>query len=230
MEIPALIFARMDSSRLPGKATKMLAGVPVLTRVIHRTRLAKEIDNVVVCTSDRGIDDPIVELATKAGASVFRGDADDVLGRALAAADGTQAVVRISGDSVFIDPRLVDWLIVKHRRLRPDLTTNVYPRTYPPGMSVEVISTAALSDADQKATDPSDREHVTTYFYRNDDRYVIDNVASPELMTDVDLALDTPEDFAFQSRLAPLITGDADLIQIVLEARRLNAEMMEPTC
>ena len=208
----------------------MLAGTPVLTRVINRLRPAKEIDDIIVCTSDRDVDDPIAQLAAKAGARVFRGDAEDVLGRALAAAKGTQAVVRISGDSVFIDPRLVDWLIVKHRRLRPDLTTNVYPRTYPPGMSVEVISTTALLDAAQKATDPLDREHVTTYFYRNDDRYVIDNVASPELMTDVDLALDTSDDFAFQSRLAPLISESADLIQIVLEARRLNAEMMEPTC
>ncbi len=228
MKIPALIFARMDSTRLPGKATKSLAGVPVLTRVVDRVRRAQQIDGVVICTTERGIDDPIAALARDLDVDVFRGATTDVLGRAVAAANGADAVVRISGDSAFIDPQLIDRVTAHHRQHRPDLTTNVHPRTFPPGMSVEVISTSTLARIDRTVQDQSDREHVTTYLYRNDATYVIDNVAADEPMTDVDLALDTPDDFAFQSRLAPHVKSDANVTEIVREARRLAADMMEP--
>ena len=86
MHIPALIFARMDSTRLPGKALKPLAGQPVLGRVIRRLSQSGEIDGIVVCSSDRAIDDPIAAFAEDKKVGLFRGSAEDVLGRAAAAA------------------------------------------------------------------------------------------------------------------------------------------------
>lgn len=229
MHIPALIFARMDSTRLPGKALKLLAGQPVLGRVIRRLSQAGEIDGIVVCTSDRAIDDPIAAFAEDKKASLFRGSAHDVLGRAAAAARSlnADAVVRISGDSPFMDPALVDQLVRAHRDVQPDLTTNVHPRSYPAGLSVEVIAMTALEKLDQATPEPADREHVTPYLYRHDDDFRIENIAAAEPLRDVDLALDTEADFTFQSWLAGEVAENAGLDKIIAAARRYPARLKE---
>lgn len=229
MHIPALIFARMDSSRLPGKVLKPLAGAPVLAWVLHRLSRSREVDGLVVCTSERTIDDPIAEVADRMKSGLFRGAAEDVLGRALSAAHflNADAVVRISADSPFMDAHLVDAVVRRFRDCAPDIATNVHPRTYPAGMSVEVIATAALEKLDRAVSDPTDREHVTTHLYRNADDFHIENVAAHVSLRDIDLALDTEEDFAFQSWLAGEVAADAGLDTIVEAARRYGAREKE---
>ncbi|CAM9789225.1 unnamed protein product [Phaeothamnion confervicola] len=171
----------MSSRRLPGKALRPIAGRPMLTRVIERCAASRRASGVIVATSDRAEDDPLIALAREAGAATFRGDLEDVAGRALACAQagGYAAFVRISGDSPFMDPDLIDRAIATHEAERPDLTTNTHPRGFPPGMSVEVISTASLRAALADTTEPDDREHVTPYFYRNAVRLRIVNL-TPE--------------------------------------------------
>lgn len=229
MHIPALIFARMDSTRLPGKALKLLAGQSVLGRVIRRLSQAGEIDGIVVCTSDRAIDDPIAAFAEDKKVGLFRGSAHDVLGRAAAAARSlnADAVVRISGDSPFMDPALVDQLVMAHRDVQPDLTTNVHPRSYPAGLSVEVIAMTALEKLDQVVPEPADREHVTPYLYRHAGDFRIENIAAAEPLRDVDLALDTEADFTFQSWLAGEVAENAGLDKIIAAARRYPARLKE---
>lgn len=222
MHIPALIFTRMDSRRLPGKAMKRLGDAPVLAWVVQRLFTSRELDGIVVCTSDRAVDDPVTEVSDKLRTGLFRGAADDVLGRALAAARylNADAVVRISGDSPFMDAGLVDKVVRRFRDETPDIATNVHPRTYPAGMSIEVIATATLERLDRAVTGIADREHVTKYLYEHPDGYRIDNVAAPESLRDVDLALDTEADFAFATWLAGEVAVDAGLDTIVEAARR----------
>ena len=229
MHIPALVFSRMDSSRLPGKAMMRLGDAPVLAWVVQRLSASHELDGIVVCTSDRTLDDPLTVVADKMKCGLFRGAADDVLGRALACARylNADAVVRISGDSPFMDARLVDSVVRCFRDTKPDIATNVHPRTYPAGMSVEVIATAALQRMDEAVTEPSDREHVTTYLYRNVDDFRIENVAAASSLRDVDLALDTKDDFALASWLAGEVAADADLNTIIDAARRYPARKSE---
>ncbi len=222
MHIPALIFARMDSSRLPGKAMMRLGDAPVLAWVAHRLFRSRELDGIVICTSDRTVDDPITEVSDKLRTGLFRGSAEDVLGRALAAARylKADAVVRISGDSPFMDPTLVDTVVRRYRDTSPDIATNVHPRTYPAGMSVEVIATETLERLDREVKNIADREHVTTYLYGNPEGYRIENVAAPQSLRDVDLALDTDADFALATWLASEVPVDADLGTIIAAARR----------
>lgn len=222
MHIPALIFSRMDSRRLPGKAMMRLGDAPVLAWVVQRLLGSRELDGIVVCTSDRAVDDPVTVVSDKLRVGLFRGCAEDVLGRALAAAKylNADAVVRISGDSPFMDSRLVDTVVRRFRDETPDIATNVHPRTYPAGMSVEVIATATLERLDRDVKDMADREHVSKYLYEHPDGYRISNVAAPESLRDVDLALDTPEDFEMATWLAGEVAADADLDTIIAAARR----------
>jgi len=142
---------------------------------------------------------------------VFRGSLLDVLGRAAACARrfDLDPLVRISGDSPFMDPAVIDRVIERHAATSPDITTNRFPRTFPPGITVEAISRACMDRLDAEARDAEDREHVTTFVYKHADRFRIENVAATRPgLPEVTLTVDTPEDLAvarkLKSRLAAL--------------------------
>lgn len=221
-----VIFARLDSTRLPGKVLKPLAGAPMLDWTVHRCRAADS--PVMLATTDRALDDPIADFAMAAGLAVFRGDTHDVLGRALgaAAAFGLDTLVRVSADSPFIDPAVIAAVIRVHGRDRPDLTTNVFPRTFPPGISAEAIPRATLDRLNTDVPDGPLREHVTLYAYETPDAFRIVNVpaSGPDYREDghagLHLAVDTPEDFARAEWIARhLPTRDAGLGEIAKLAK-----------
>ncbi|MGY8992007.1 MAG: cytidylyltransferase domain-containing protein, partial [Rhodospirillales bacterium] len=57
------IQARMGSTRLPGKVLKEAAGQPLLSHMVERLKLVPNIDKIIIATTDKATDDPIVELA-----------------------------------------------------------------------------------------------------------------------------------------------------------------------
>ena len=176
-----IILARMDSRRLPGKALKMLGNRPLLGHVIERAHRTHRVDEIVVATTDRPIDDPIAAYVRALDISLFRGPTSDVATRCLACARAHtfDRFARVCGDSPFFDPDLVAELIRLHESGHFDVATNVARRTFPTGASAEVISTDALERLVDLTHDPTDREHVTPFFYRNPDLFRIVNIVAP---------------------------------------------------
>jgi len=219
MSIPVFVFARMDSNRLPGKALLEIAGKTLLARVIERVKKAGP---VIVCTSERDIDDPIVDAATAEGVEIARGSLDDVLGRALGCATdrGLENFVRISGDSPFMDASVIERLANIHQAEAPDLTTNVSPRTFPPGISVEVINVAALKRVADLTDNAEDREHVTQYFYAHPVDFAIRNeTAQDGPFDDTPLTIDTPDDLKRAEWIAERLSPDGGYEEAVALAR-----------
>ncbi|MSO74207.1 MAG: hypothetical protein EXQ99_03515 [Alphaproteobacteria bacterium] len=221
----------MDSLRLPGKALRDVAGRPLLGRVLDRVRAVPSAPQIVVATSNRVLDEPIAVFAKTEGVGLFRGDADDVLGRALACADafGFTAVVRISGDSPFIDPALIEHCLMRFKAATPaiDLLTTIMPRSFPPGVSVEVIGTKALRLMAQRAQEADEREHVTLHFYRYAAQFRIENIAAADsCYGDISLSVDEPRDLDRAAWITAVLgaraTG-AGLDEIVELARRFDA-------
>ena len=82
----------MDSARLPGKPLRMFEGRPLLDWLLARLATARAaFDSVVLATSDRAVDDALEQFAASRGLDCFRGDADDVATRTLAAAEAREA-------------------------------------------------------------------------------------------------------------------------------------------
>lgn len=224
MGVGLAIFSRFDSRRLPGKALLAIGGRPLLGHVVDRTRKLAGAVRVVIATSERAVDDPIAAFARANGVDAFRGSCDDVLGRALdcALAFGFDHLVRISGDSPFMDPALIERLIRIHLAERPDLTTNVFPRTFPAGLSVEVVSRTALETA-APAADARQREHVTPFFYEHPERFRIRNeISGIEGWDEVSLTVDTPDDLEKARWIAAALAdgGDAGSIGTIVELAR----------
>jgi spore coat polysaccharide biosynthesis protein SpsF len=222
-----IALARMSSSRLPGKALMKIGGRPLLSHVIDRLhRAADDLQcDLIIATSDQPEDDAIASLAQREKALSFRGSLNDVAGRALAAATkfDLDFFVRISADSPFICPEVIATAVHLANAEMPDLTTNIFPRTFPPGMSVEVIKTVTFRKL--MATDLSinDREHVTKAFYDRPDDFTIINFTHTGVnLSNINLTVDTAEDFEkatwINSQLGERATM-APLIEIVEYAR-----------
>jgi spore coat polysaccharide biosynthesis protein SpsF len=197
----AVVTARMSSTRKPGKSMAMLAGRPSLAHIIARLKQVPGIDGVVVATSERDDDERIRRCALANGARLHAGSLDDVLGRVADAVRGVDAetVVLITGDCPMIDPAVVERVVDAYRRERPDYASSVLTQvlTYPAGHSCEVFAAEALLSIEASTRDPVDREHVTTHFYRNPDRYTLLSVEAEgdEVRPDLWLSLDTEDDY-----------------------------------
>lgn len=210
-----IIQARMSSSRLPGKILADLGSFTLLELLIRRLRTTTSGLPLVVATSDQADDDPVESFCQARTVNCFRGSLRDVAGRFLAAGQeyGAERLVRICADSPLLDPGLVDQLVTLSAVSGADLTTNVQMRTYPAGQSVEVLRTAALANALQDMDD-EDREHVTRYFYRNMQSFVIANLTSGRPWGAARLTVDTPEDLQSMRRLVAMLPGNLATVSL----------------
>ncbi len=164
-----IIFARMRSSRLPGKTLLPIAGRPLLGRIIDRARRVGSSHQIVVATSTEAADDAIESFARAEGVAVFRGSLDDVAARALGCCEthGFQYFARICGDRPFLPWELIDELIGMAEQDDLDLASNMVEKTYPSGATTEVVATRALRRVLEQSADRQDREHITRYIYAN---------------------------------------------------------------
>ena len=202
-----MVVARMSSSRLPGKSLAPLGDDVVLGYVTSAIKQCANISDLIVVTSTDPSDNKIVDWCRFRGLAVSRGSLQNVAERVLEAAQESRAsaFVRVSGDSPLIDPRLVDNAVDVFRTDDYDVVTNVFPRTFPRGQSVEVVRTASLAEAYSDGLTAFEEEHVTQVFYQHPERFNINNFEVADLMGSSDLtwgvagahlALDEPIDLA----------------------------------
>lgn len=206
MRTEIFVQARMGSTRLPGKALKIVDGKTLLEYQIERLREVKLADHIMVLTTMNPADEEIVKYCLKIGVDCFRGDEEDVLARyyqAALARGKPDSIVRITSDCPLIDPEVTDEVIEAFREEFPkwDYISNTFIRTYPRGLDVEIFSFSALEKAFFEASDPSEREHVTLYIYRNLQQFRVKNIACPALLGHHRWTVDTQEDFDLIERL-----------------------------
>lgn len=182
MKIGALIFSRYDSSRLPGKALRDIAGRELLGRVLDRAAMLSGVCEVVVATSTRETDDVIVKYVHRQGHKTFRGDAENVALRAVGACEqfGWDGFARICGDRPFFDPVIVDHAVTMFMSGEYDLVTTAGAYPLPPGLTVEILRCSTLK-AYLDDFSPTNKEHLTSFFYEHLKKFAICYVNHPAL-------------------------------------------------
>ena len=78
LKINAIIQARMNSSRLPGKVLLPILGKPLLIFLYERLCHSMLLDNIIVATSINKSDDSIYDVK-KNKIKVYRGSEENVL-------------------------------------------------------------------------------------------------------------------------------------------------------
>ena len=198
MKNAAIIFSRMSSTRLPGKALMNLDGRCLLGRVFDRARLIDRVDHLILATSEDRSDDELASFAESEKVSVYRGNLTNVAERAVMACNEYKVSIfaRICGDRPFFDPAVISQMFEFFERENVDLLTTNFPRIYPPGLTAEVINCKSLRRALVHSSNKEDQEHITTVFYRSPEIYRIVNMGSPLAVnfSDVNLTVDTEVD------------------------------------
>lgn len=198
-----LIQARMSSKRLPGKILKRINGQTILGHVAARCESIVGKQNIVIVTSNEDSDAPVVQFAKSHGYRFYCGSLANVYDRLVGAilTYGIDHFVRVCGDSPFLHPEILAQALTHYRGNSVDLVTNVFPRSYPKGQSVEVIRSSTFLDPEYTNLNGFSNEHVTKGFYSCYTKYTILNFScshatSKGLRT---WAVDTKEDFVLIS-------------------------------
>lgn len=189
------LLARTDSSRLPGKIFLPLNEVTLLELVVSQLKQLADIP-VYLVTSDRTVDDELCHLASGLCCSVYRGSINNVSERIVGAieASGVDAFFRINGDSPCIDVALIEQAAKLYDGGSYDFVSNLVTRTYPYGVSVELINSASYCNI-QPRFSGQQLEHPTQYLYDQLDDFDFAEIRSPEDNSDIRLTIDTLDDY-----------------------------------
>ncbi|MBT3451353.1 aminotransferase class III-fold pyridoxal phosphate-dependent enzyme [archaeon] len=199
-KITAIIQARMGASRLPNKVLLPLVGKPVLWHIVNRLKQCKNIDKIVIATSNNEKDQAIEDFAKGESILFTRGDEMDLVSRFhhTCLEHNINTFVRVTADCPFIDPELVDNMIDYYLKNKNqyDLLSNVHPATYPDGLDLEIIPFEALKKMFLEVKDSFYRECFTTYLFTKSE-YKSLNYPNKSDQSKMRWTLDTPEDYEF---------------------------------
>lgn len=187
-----IIQARTSSRRFKNKILYSFYGKKLIQHVFEKIRKCRKVE-IIVSTSTNKEDDKLVKFLIDKKIKYFRGSLNNVAKRLYdtAISEKKGFFLRISGDSPLIDFRLINKSInIFKKNKRFDLITNIFPRTFPSGQSVEIIKTSALGK-NLKFFSRLDKEHVTRYFYRNSPKFKIKNFANKKKTSIKKLSIDT---------------------------------------
>jgi spore coat polysaccharide biosynthesis protein SpsF len=194
--VTAIIQARMQSKRLPGKTMLNLAKKPILAHVIERAKLIEHVDRVVLATGIAPENQPLIDLAISMGIEAFAGSEQNVLERYFMASEefGGEYIVRITADNPFTDVDYASMIVDIALESKFDLCALA---NLPLGTAVEVIKKEALNEAYQSATEPYHFEHVTPFIKEHPELFSIERppVSIKKIPANLRLTVDTKEDY-----------------------------------
>jgi spore coat polysaccharide biosynthesis protein SpsF len=208
-----IIQARMGSRRLPGKVMMEINDKPLLYYVINQIKASKFNPKIVIATTNLSKDDKIEAFAKSQNIEVFRGNEKNVLDRYFQCAKkySIEPIVRISADSPFIDPEIIDQCIDKFMNSQVDYVSNVIKKEgnawkeglngFPIGTAVEVFSFNTLEMIWKKSIDIYEREHVTEYIIRHPEQFSIGFIENSEDLSKYRIVVDNPDDFDITSKI-----------------------------
>lgn len=229
--VAAIIQARLGSTRLPGKVLKQLNRKPLLEHIVDRTKICKNIDYVLVATTNNPLDDDLCDWCKKNSIDCFRGDESNVLKRYYDAATAINAniIVRITADDPFKDPNVIDAVIEQLIEHELDFSFNNSPPTFPEGLDTEVFTYSALKSAYYSDTTKFEKEHVTQFFYHNSDKYKMMNYSYKEDLSNIRLTIDSDEDFILAKKIYECLSPNGEMFYLddILQLFKSHKELLE---
>lgn len=192
--IGIIIQARSGSKRFPRKILQKIGGKKIIEHVISRVKKVNFKKKIILATTKKKEDKILKVIAKKNKCLFFNGDENNVLKRFYNTAKKFKIdnIIRISGDSPFIDPLVINRAYKYFKSKKFDVVTNVQHPTYPKGMSVEIFHFKSLEKIILIAKTSSDREHVTKAIYKNTNLFKIKNFITKKKIRKFKFALDYP--------------------------------------
>lgn len=196
MKTVIILQARMNSSRLPGKAALKLSNKSVLAHVITRLKNFSKADQLVLATTTAAMDDQICSIGQECRIPVFRGPEENVLERYYLCAKtyGADQIIRATADDPLTSIELLEKMFARHMACNADYTC---AEGYPVGVQEEIVTFGALDRCYRFSDRPNHFEHVLEYIpeHPQDFRINVVNAEGKERRPDIRVTLDTAADF-----------------------------------
>ena len=195
-KVVAIIQARLNSTRLPGKTLVNFGGKTLIEHVYSGVSKASLLSEAVVAIPNNEKNRELSEFLKEKGIKYYLGSESDVLDRYSRVANQCSAdfVVRIPADNPLPHGEEIDRLITYHLEMNQDgFSSNlseVYSSRYPDGIGAEIFSRDALNMINLMERTEEQREHVHLNFFD----YLTQSEQLPALFTVG--SPKCPEDFA----------------------------------
>ena len=203
--IAAIIQARVGSQRLRNKIFKKVDGIILLKLMIERVKLSKNIDKIIISTTNKKEDIKIINFCKKNKISFFRGHSQNVMKRYVDTATyfNIQTIIRLTGDCPLVDSEIIDKMIEIFHSNKIDYLSNTCPPNkskYPDGSDVEIFKSKNLRLILKKEKRKEFLEHVTHNFWK-ENNYKIKILNNYENWSNFRYTLDYYEDFLVLSEI-----------------------------
>ena len=235
-KVTCIIQARTRSERLPNKVLKEIENLPMICHIINRVKKAKNIDQIILATSNTDTDKILLDIAKKFKIIGFAGDEKDVLDRFYNAAIiyAANPIVRITGDCPLVDPILLDKMVEFYQANDYDYMSNTIERTFPDGLDIEIFSSEVLKISNKEAKWLSEREHVTPYILKNQNDFRIYNYKNKQNLSNLRWCVDEEDDLImirkiFQEMRPNQFFSTDDALKIILkrpDISKINSGIM----
>ncbi len=209
INVLAVIGARLNSSRLPGKHLLDLAGEPLISRIFSRIERIKIIDKIVLATTNDTFNEPLVDWAKKNKKYIFcnDGDVNNLVGRidTIVQNENPKIVVYICGDSPLIEPITLSNMISALVRSDADLVD------LEPAKNAKKYIHEGFSVYKRKVWDRivnysinlEEKEHVGSALKKFSSQLKTIYIPEKQIYASIDhrISVDTPSDYYFMSEL-----------------------------
>ena len=220
MKTVAIIQARSNSTRLPGKVLLPIGKTNALQMIVDKCKAQPLIDEVVVATTLNS--DLIIDYCIKNSIQYSIGSEENVLQRVYGSAMDSKSdiIVDITSDCPFID---LEWLSLY---LGPilmgsvDYVSNVITRSFPDGLDLQVYKTNSLFELmhlNDTGNQPEHYQHSGWNFTRFTEYFKTLNIYAPKPLhfPEIRITLDTAEDYAVLNLIYTWLGKDAKPLEIV---------------
>ena len=196
-QIVIAIQARMSSRRFPGKVLVPFLGANIIGHLVNNLKTLNL--PVYVLTSKEDSDLPLVDYLIQSHIPYYRGSLNSLVDRyySFMLETGFHYVIRVSGDSPLFHPSLVQFCLDAASKTEDfDLISNVFPRTFPSGQSIELFSQELMASILKSSAASEHLEHVTSYVYANANDFKIVNFQNPFIEPLPKMSLDLPSELS----------------------------------
>ncbi len=194
-----IVQCRLSSSRLPGKALKLLGQKPVLAWVLASMKKVKA-DKYYVATDHESYE-ILKPICKENGFDCFAGDLNDVLKRFcdLIKTLKVETIIRATADNPFLFYEAAQASVEEFEERNKGRHPCDY-LTYtglPHGSGVEIFSAASLLKAAEQTDNPYDHEHVGPALYNHKESFKCEFIKAPARFNFPDLrtTIDTFSDY-----------------------------------
>ena len=229
MNIAVFVPVRLSSTRLPGKSLLDLHGKTCLQRLVERIKRAKNVDEIILCTTNEPEDDKLVEIAKKMEIKLYRGNTSDLIDRYYHAAKkfNIEVIVNVDGDDIFCDSVFIDKSIEELQNTEIDF---VMWKDLPLGTTPLGIKVKALNEV-WNLKDTTNTETGWAKFFTDTGMFKVRFLSSENSQlkdSTIRLTLDYQEDFKlfekiYENLVEPFSLEDIlSLLKQKPELRKIN--------